>query len=258
MYELLRQQLREVPVPERVKRRAVRNLRSLEREGIENADAVVFQSEEDRTSFESVQSFSDTVVKTIPNGCDFDSITAGGDPRAVARNTGISGDNPVCIFVGAYDYEPNRIAADAIANEIAPSLSEVDFLLLGRNPLTVTGKNLYTPGYVEDLPGALSLADIALCPLTKGAGTKLKMMDYLAAGLPVVTTEMGAQGIPLEDGRTALIRNTPADMVQAIRRLIESPELQSDLSSNAESLGRQFSWESLMNGYDELVTMWFE
>lgn len=250
MYNLLDQQLKARPIPGPVRRRAVENLRSLEQRGIDAADAVVYQSEDDVRCFSHTP---DTIVKTIPNGCDFDSINRGGDPEQVSEELGLDRNRTICIFVGAYDYEPNAKAAELIIERIAPSLPDVEFLLVGRDPPTATPSNVHAPGYVKDLAGALSLADVALCPLTMGSGTKLKMLDYLAAGLPIVTTTIGAQGLPITDGETALVRDDPMGIVAGIRELDESDELTRRFSANARELGRRYSWDRLLSDYNELL-----
>lgn len=250
MYELFEQQLRAIPAPDGVKRRATENLRSLEQAGIARADAAVFQSSDDVERFDIPEG---TLTAVIPNGCEFTDIEAGGDPDAVRDTLGRGRDDPLCVFVGAYDYEPNRLAAELILETVAPSLPEVDFLLVGRDPPSVDRDNVHTPGFVDDYPGVLAAADVALCPLTKGSGTKLKMMDYLAAGLPIVTTTVGTQGIDIADGETALVRDTPDGIVEGIEEVLSSPELRARLSSAAKELGRQFSWESRLRGYDRLM-----
>ncbi|WP_435181718.1 glycosyltransferase family 4 protein [Halorussus sp. AFM4] len=250
MYDLVDQQFGLRPVPGVVRRRAVRNLRRFEQWGIDAADAVVFQSPDDAEGFRLPD---DTIVETIPNGTDFEAIDAGGDPDRVRERFGIPDAATVCLFVGAFDYDPNAVAADVILDELAPALPDVEFLLVGRDPPAATRDNVHAPGYVEDLPGALAAADVAVCPLTLGSGTKLKMLDYLAAGLPVVTTDVGAQGLPLEDGETALVRNSWDAFADAVETLAESEQLRASLASNGRELGRQYSWDALFEAYDAVL-----
>lgn len=250
MFDLLDQQLGSRPIPDPLRRRAVRSLRELEQRGIEAADAVVFQSARDRERFRLPE---DTLVEVIPNGTDVESVDETGDPDRLRAELGIGEDATICLFVGACDYEPNADAAERIVSEIAPRLPDVEFLIVGRDPPETDRQNVLTPGFVEDLDGALALADVGLCPLTLGSGTKLKMMDYLAAGLPIVTTEVGAQGIPIEDGETALVRSSPAEFVAAIERLRGSESLRSDLAESAADLGRQFRWESRLDAYEDVL-----
>ncbi|NHN61429.1 MULTISPECIES: glycosyltransferase family 4 protein [Halorussus] len=250
MYDLVDQQLGLRPIPGVVRRRAVENLRRFEQWGIDAADAVVFQSPDDAEGFRLPD---DTVVKTIPNGTDFETIDAGGDPDRIRKQFRIPDDATVCLFVGAFDYDPNEVAGDVVRDELAPALPDVEFLLVGRDPPDAARDNVHAPGYVEDLAGALAAADVAICPLTLGSGTKLKMLDYLAAGLPVVTTDVGAQGLPLTDGETALIRDSWDEFADAIETLAESNELRESLSSNGRELGRQYSWDSLFEAYDPVL-----
>ncbi|WP_117592595.1 glycosyltransferase family 4 protein [Haloprofundus halophilus] len=250
MFDLLDQQLRSRSIPGPIRRRAVDNLRAHEQAGIDDADAVVFQSAADREAFDVPDGVR---CEVVTNGTNYDDIAAGGDPEAVRRRLGVGDDRTVCLFVGACDYEPNEEAARRIVDEYAPALSDVEFVIVGRDPPKTTRENVYTPGFVDDLPGALAMADIALCPLTMGSGTKLKMMDYLAAGLPIVTTPVGAQGIDIVDGETALVRDV-SEFEAAIRELSSSPELAARLSANARALGRQYSWDELLSAYDDLVT----
>jgi len=253
MFELLDQQLRSRPVPAPLRERAVTRLRQLEQSAIEAADAVVFQSEDDTDPYDYP---ADTLVDVIPNGCDYEWIASGGAPADVRAKLSL-GDTTTCVFVGAYDYEPNRVAADMICEKIAPELPDVEFVLAGRNPPSSTPANVSTPGFVSDLPGLLAGADIALCPLTMGSGTKLKMMDYLAAGLPIVTTTTGTQGIGIEDGVHALVRDSPEEYYRAIRQLERSPELCGKLGENAQQLGRQYAWDNLLDGYDDILATLF-
>ncbi|MFC6835902.1 glycosyltransferase family 4 protein [Halomarina ordinaria] len=249
MFELLDQQLGSRPIPGTVRRRAVRQLRELEQRGIDCADAVVFQSRRDRERFAVPDETASAVVE---NGTDVAGIREGGDPAAVRESLGIDPAAFVCVFVGAYDYEPNAAAAHVVVDRLAPALPDVEFVLVGRNPPATDRENVHAPGFVDDLPGALGMADVALCPLTMGSGTKLKLMDYLAAGLPVVTTSVGAQGVDLVDGEHALVRETPESMVEAVRTLRADPGRRRRLADAAAALGSTFGWETLLRGYDEV------
>lgn len=249
-HEILDGYLRERSVPAIVRHRLVENFREFEANAIEAADVTVFQSEDDRKRFD-VGSASDALV--IPNGCDYQRINRGGDPEAAARECEIPGEGFTCVFLGSYDYAPNRRAARSIIDDIAPALPDVDFLLLGRNPLSVSADNVYAPGYVDDLAGALRLADAALCPLTTGSGTKLKMLDYFAAELPVVSTTVGTQGLAVEPGREALVCDDMDGFVGEIERLRSSPELRRRLGESGREIAAQHSWDSLMAEYDAVI-----
>jgi glycosyltransferase involved in cell wall biosynthesis len=242
--------LRERSVPERFRHRAVENLYSFEKQAIRAADVTVFQSEDDQALFKEVPG-DETFV--IPNGCDFQWIQNGGDPKQAARECDVDENIFTCVFLGSYDYAPNRRAATVIIDEIAPKFDDVNFLLIGRNPPPTPANNVYTPGYVDELPGALQLADVALCPLFSGSGTKLKMLDYLAAGLPTITTPIGAQGLAVEDGKEVLIYEDAVGFVRGIKRMRSSDELRRRLADVGPEIASNHSWDSLMGRYDKII-----
>ena len=240
--------LEEVPVPSVIADRTVESLRQLEQRAINEADAVVFQSEADMEHFD----IDGTETRVIQNGTNVEPFTSVSSTDSIPVSADLR-DAPLCIFVGSYDYYPNEEAARRIIDDIAPALPDIDFLLVGRNAPDSSAKNVYTPGYVEDLDSVLTEADVALCPLFRGSGTKLKVMDYMAAELPIVTTEVGAAGIRLKDGENALFAQSTEEFIDAIETLIESPELRESLSNKAGELAVEYTWESLFEEYDEVV-----
>lgn len=249
-FDFLAQYLRDKHLPTAVRKRAVRNLRRYEQQGINEADVVVFQSDGDADRFDVPSSVA---LKVIPNGTDYEAIQRGGDPEKLARELGIPDDRLVCLFVGSFDYEPNHAAARVIIDEFAPAFPKMSFLLVGRNPPKTTAQNVYAPGFVDDLVDALELADIALCPLPRGSGTKLKMLDYLAAGLPIVTTSIGAQGLPIRDEEHAVVRNDPDGMKTAVRELAVDDQRRGQIAMAGHKLGEQFAWSRLLKGYDDVI-----
>lgn len=236
-------------LPRLVRESAVQGLYAYEQSYLDRADAVVFQSDADRARFDIP---AGTVVSTIPNGTNYDRIREEGEAEQVRQQLNIATNAFVCLFVGSYDYFANREAATAIIETIAPALPTTTFILVGRNPPETDQPNVLTPGYVDHLPNVLTLADVALCPLVNGAGTKLKMLDYLAAGLPIVTTEVGASGIDIEDGDSALIRDVDK-FAEVIAQLKASPERQRRLSENALELGKQYDWSTVLAEYDDVI-----
>ena len=246
-YDFLSQYLASYNVPSLIRLRAVKNLREFEQESINASDFTVFQSDNDLEKFET----NSSECTVIPNGTGSNNID--GSPDKVCDEIGVDKTRPVILFLGSYDYSPNKEAAKIIVNEISNKLPEFQFILAGRNPPDVSKDNIFTPGFVEDLDGLLELSDIALCPLVKGSGTKLKMLDYLAAGLPVVTTTVGTQGIPIKDGEDAIVRDKPEEIAKALDDLIQSEKLRQKLSNNGRELATEYSWRNLMQKYDPIL-----
>jgi glycosyltransferase involved in cell wall biosynthesis len=236
--------------PHYLQERLVRNLQKFEQKSINLSDYVVFQSREDIKKFDIPQK---TKSYVIPNGTDYKTIEAGGDPEQFRRELNIDKDSIVVIFVGSYDYSPNYEAAIQIRDHFAPQFSDIQFILAGRNPPKTNQHNIHTPGFVEDLPGLLNLADIALVPLKTGAGTKLKMLDFLAAGLPIVTTSVGIQGIDVVDGESVIVEDDIRGMINSIDYLASSPKTRERFSREAKIVGKRYSWEKLLSKYENII-----
>lgn len=249
-FTILDQFLADRGVPQGIRSRLVSNLHKYEQQMIDRADAVVFQSSEDIKDFDTSGGGD---YRIVPNGTDIEQIRTSvkGDVRF--KEHGLDTSKPTAIYVGAYDYEPNKKAADAIAERIAPACPNVQFLVVGRDPPSYDQVNVYTPGFVEDLGAYLQFADIALCPLTMGSGTKLKMLDYLAAGLPVVTTPVGTQGLELEHGEHVFEVDRIEEFPDAIQAILESPDQRTTLEENSYKVAEQYSWETLLREYDDIV-----
>jgi len=90
-------------------------------------------------------------------------------------------------------------------------------------------------GYVPDTTPYLDAAWVSIAPLRYGAGMKGKVGEAMAAGLPVVTTSIGAEGVELKDGITALVADTPEAFADAVRRLCTDDALHQGISARARS-----------------------
>jgi glycosyltransferase involved in cell wall biosynthesis len=144
------------------------------------------------------------------------------------------------LFIGSFKHEPNIDAVLYFCQDIFP-------ILLGMNPdftLDVIGPNapesilalqsdrINIRGFVESLDECYREARISVAPLRYGAGIKGKVGEALSFGLPVVTTEIGAEGFGLTSGENILIAQTPQDFANAILQLSQNPDLYKKLSNN--------------------------
>ncbi|HET9050566.1 MAG TPA: glycosyltransferase [Candidatus Dormibacteraeota bacterium] len=164
-------------------------------------------------------------VAVVPNGADVEAVhpATGAERAAARRELGLPGDGILAVFVGSA--HPPNVEAVRLLEDAAPSLrgAGVVVAVVGR---AGTGRNP-VPGVVHagEVPAVapwLAAADIALCPLLSGGGSSLKVAEYLAAGLPLVTTPVGARGFDLTDGWDALVRE-PADLPSAVADLAGDP-----------------------------------
>jgi glycosyltransferase involved in cell wall biosynthesis len=99
---------------------------------------------------------------------------------------------------------------------------------------------------VEDVRPYYHAAFAVLVPLRVGGGTRLKILEAMAAGVPVISTRLGAEGIAAEDGKQILLADTPADMAAAIRALLTQAGLAASLRDSARTLVEtNYDWQVL-------------
>lgn len=163
-----------------------------------------------------------------------------------------SNEHERIVFVGGLDYHANLEAVRTYVTEVAPALDAlgcpgVRLRVVGHCPPEVRLELGAVPsvdllGYVDDLSAELSAARAFVAPIPPGTGVKTKVLEAMAAGLPVVSTPDGVDGIGAVDGEHCLIGATGASMAGAVARLIADPELAQRIGVAARSLvSRQFS-----------------
>jgi len=153
----------------------------------------------------------------------------------------------VLVFHGTYTYIPNREAIEIIQKEIAPKVKEATFVIAGTAvPKQHSKGNVSFIGFVENLNTFLSSCDIAIVPLKRGAGIKIKILDYMVAGLPIVTTKKGAEGLDLINNKHAIIVNdVNEEFIASIKYLIVNPKIRKKIGHNAKKLiKKKYSKES--------------
>ena len=160
------------------------------------------------------------------------------------------------IFTASYTHEPNLIAMRLLVDKIYPRLRKMHphcrLLLVGRNPTDymrhIANKEpgIVVTGKVEDIRPYLRAASVMVVPLLEGGGTRLKILEAFAAGLPVVSTSKGAEGIKAQEGVHLLIKDSVEDIVTAVSELWSDPNLRKTLSQGGyELLEAEYSWQAV-------------
>jgi glycosyltransferase involved in cell wall biosynthesis len=165
-------------------------------------------------------------------------------PSAVERKCRI-------VFSANFEYDPNRAAVRWFAASVWPLLlarfPQLEWVLLGRNPESVQRVVTRVPrvrwtGPVEHALPELAASQVAVVPLLSGSGTRIKILEAWAAGTPVVSTSVGAEGLPREAVRIA---DTPEEFAAAVGALLESPTAREDLARiGVETFNTTFTWEA--------------
>ena len=164
------------------------------------------------------------------------------------------------VFSGNLEYHPNRSAVRFFRHEVWPRLRqrwpELVWRLVGRNPSAVQpwtrgDPRIEVTGPVDDAIVELAAAEVAIVPLLAGSGTRFKILEAWAAGVPVVSTTLGAEGLPAHDGRHLLIADGATAFTDAISRLLQDSALRSQLAHSGRALLEcAFTWEKAWQRLD--------
>ena len=190
-------------------------------------------------------------ITVIPSGCHIPELLDKKCRNNLKNEIGIDSDRLVIFFHGLFSHPPNKEAFETIENYIAPKFEEINekalFVMGGTGAPEFERSNIKSLGFIEDLNKIMAVADIAIVPLTKGAGTKLKVLDYMSAGLPIVTTKKGIEGIEAENYEHAIIVDgVNEEFIDAIKHLIDNERERKRIGANARKLAEEkYDWEKI-------------
>ncbi|MGN8198333.1 glycosyltransferase [Salinisphaera sp. RV14] len=205
---------------------------------LENANLVLYCSEGDLTAFRRLAPNSGFEALYTPNG-----MTA---TAARKDSSDTISDVFRAVFMGS-GHPPNVQAAEFIVRTLAPAMPEVAFDIIG-GCLPEDGRypdNVQRYGIVDDAAKTriLRRADLALNPMTTGSGSNVKVLEYFAYGLPVLSTPMGMRGIQAAPGEEYLESN-PDQFPQALKRAAADPISLAAIGQAGQSLGlKQYTWD---------------
>lgn len=146
------------------------------------------------------------------------------------------------LFIGLMSWKPNRDAFWWFYQQIFPlvkqKIPDVRFTVIGANPsrqmirISSKDKSLNMLGYVRDINKYLKSASVFVVPIKSGGGIRIKILVALAAGLPVVSTKIGTEGIPVKHNKQILIADEAGSFAQGVIKLIQNEKLATCLSKN--------------------------
>ncbi|HEV8637695.1 MAG TPA: glycosyltransferase [Chloroflexota bacterium] len=230
-------------------------LRRYEGAAVSRADAVAAVSDADAAALDRVGRPRRLAV--VPNGVD----TAG-----LARRSG-DGDDRTVLFTGTMDYRPNVDAVVWFVGEAWPlvraGVPDARLRIVGRAPTPTVRALARSPGVevtggVADVAPFFGEAAVYVAPLRIGGGSRLKLLEACAHGVPIVSTSLGAEGIDLAPGRDALVADDPASFAGAVVRLLrDRPERRALADAGRALVESCYDWRVLVPRlealYDELV-----
>ena len=219
---------------------------------LQKADFVLTVSEEDRASFASI--VSPERMEVIPTGVDTEYFQSAA-PTAEQPNT--------LIFTGAMDWSPNEDAMLHFVEKILPrvraQVPDVRLLIVGRNPpprIQELGSHpgVNVTGTVPDIRPFLQQGAVYVVPIRSGSGTRLKIFEAMAMGKAVVSTRVGAEGLPVTQGDNIVLSDEPEEFARAVVKLLADGTERRRLGQAARQLvERNYSWSAAAVRFDDVL-----
>lgn len=203
------------------------------------ADRTLCVTAEDRKKF---QALGGVRLLTVPLGMDLASIPSDWHPESPPR----------CLFVGSFHHRPNVLAAHLLVESIWPEVRaqrpDAQLILVGRGSresLPTATEGVTVLGFVDDLQPLFRTCGLFVAPLTEGGGIKIKILEAMARGIPVVTTTIGAEGIATAQDETLVIVRDQADFAAQVVKALNDPQSASRAARARRQMEREFSWAAI-------------
>ncbi len=229
-----------------------RRLRVHEREAARRATCAVVATEAEATLLRELS--SSRAVSVVPNGVDLEYFTPIADPCRA----------PVVVFTGAMDYFPNMDAVTWFSQAILPTIRTaipgVQFLIVGKNPASSVRRLARSPGIhvtgtVPDVRPLLAGAALSVAPLRIARGVQNKVLEAMAAGLPVVATPKAHEGITAVAGRDLFVEHEPDRFAKSVIALLDDTTLRAEVGLRARRFVEiNYSWEATFRRLDKLIS----
>lgn len=189
-------------------------------------------------------------ISVLPNGLDL----------RVYQDRKVDRRPKHLIFSGAFTYIANYQAMQWFTGQVFPlirkQIPDVQLIITGDHanlPLPFM-ENVTLAGYVDDIKSLIASCDVSLAPIWSGGGTRLKILEAMALGTPVVATSKGAEGIMAQDGVHLLIADDPEKFASHVIKLIQDEDLRKNLASSAAQLVMdRYDWQIIMPRFLRLV-----
>jgi glycosyltransferase involved in cell wall biosynthesis len=239
---LMKQTIRNIPL---ISGKLINIIKRKEEFACKNADAIFTVSDDDKKRLSEIYNISNKKIHVIPNGVDAEFYTTSFEEKEEIKNRLGLTNKRIVLFTG-WGYPPNIEATQKIikiSNKIKNK--NVLFLVVGRCGETfknIKKDNILFTGYIDDITPYFKVADIAINPMLSGGGTNIKMLEYMASGLPVISTPIGARGLDIVNNEHAIIANID-DFPEKLEELLNDEEMQKNLSQNGRKLVEEkYDW----------------
>jgi glycosyltransferase involved in cell wall biosynthesis len=214
-------------------------------------DTVIAVSDADLHRMEQWYELSN--VKTIPTGVDTDFYSMNGKTEMGKQ----------IVFVGGMDWLPNNDAMYYFLERIFPIIQkeepDVTFTIVGRNPSTQFKRfaqsysNVKVTGWVEDTRPYISDSAVFLVPIRIGGGTRMKIYEGMAMGKAIVSTTIGAEGLPLQHAEHIFLVDDERDFANQVVTLLRDEKLRKQIGKQARQyVYDNFRWEKVADVFAKI------
>jgi polysaccharide biosynthesis protein PslH len=229
-----------------------KRMEAAERRYLQKADHVVAVSENDREAFAR---FLDPQKLTVTQtGADTEFFQPSGEKEMPNS----------LVFTGSMDWLPNEDAILYFANEILPlirrQVSDVTLCVVGRKPsrrlqdLASRVPNIQLTGWVEDVRPYVAQRAVCIVPLRIGGGTRLKIFEAMSMAKAVVSTSIGAEGLPVNNGEHILLADDPASFAKSTVWLLGNASRRTQIGQAARHLVQEnYSWATVSKGFAQVL-----
>lgn len=195
-------------------------------------------------------------VSEVPTGVDVNAFTP--------RNGSTSSKVADLVFVGSMDWLPNIDGCNYFVNEILPiirqSKPECSVAIVGRSPasgileMSKRDPKIIISGTVPDIKPYFWGSSVSIVPLRIGSGTRLKIYEAMAAKTPIVSTSIGAEGLPVTSGKNIFLADTPTAFADNCLKLLNSETLRKSMADTAwQMVSADFSWEHASRRFESIL-----
>jgi len=229
-----------------------RKTRDYERATCRRFQHVIAVSREDRELME--RDYGIQAIDDVPTGVDTDFFRCSGKEKQEPHNI---------VFTGSMDWLPNEDAMRYFIDNIMPAVKraipDVTLTVVGRNPysglveLSKRDPSVIVTGRVEDVRPYMERAAAYIVPLRIGGGTRLKIFEAMAMEKPIVSTSVGAEGLPVTHGDQLLLADTPELFAESVVRLLSDGSFASEVGRRAaDTVRKQFGWKRVAERFAEI------
>ncbi|MGI8836177.1 MAG: glycosyltransferase [Pyrinomonadaceae bacterium] len=245
-------QVQKSPAKKAYLRRQWQKMRRFEREACRRFDRVIAVSAEDRDQMR--QEYGMDSVFDVPTGVDTEFFRPSGKETVVPHNL---------VFTGSMDWLPNEDAMRYFTEEIFPrikqTIPDVTLTVVGRNPypglleLSQRDKSVVVTGRVDDVRPFMERAAVYVVPLRIGGGTRLKIFEAMAMEKAIVSTTVGAEGLPVRQNEELVLADTPETFANSVLRLFQDQTFARRLGLRAADTVREtFGWRRVAEEFAAL------